>query len=43
MTRRAGPSPNYVGKGSFFFHFKFKKGTEYEVILKDWRRATLAS
>ena len=35
ITGRAGPSPNYVIR---FFHFEFKKGTEYEVILRDWRR-----
>ena len=37
ITGRAGPSPNYVGEGSDFFHFGFKKGTKYEVILGDWR------
>ena len=43
MTRSAGPSPNYVRKGPDFFISNSKKGTEYEVILKDWRGATLAS
>ena len=31
MTRSAGPSPNYVGKGSDFFISNSKKGTEYEL------------
>ena len=38
ITGSSRPFSRLFWERTRFFHFKFKKGAEYEVILRDWRR-----